>query len=228
MPPPQNQRRATRDIRTLFSRRTTTNIPQTQDRRRIDHLQACLSGPCTIPACQGVRISFNSKSRGGPNLRHANYCTRDAAAPRQNARHSEGELARAVPIIKIVPAKMSPRTPENEVLLRDDDDEECGPVAEDAKEVGEDLREMFTPCNACDRIDDACERNPKETRDEREGAAQRLHGETRRVGVWDIIRASGGVSEAIDEDKGRELTLLKMIEQQGRICLHPSMATTLG
>lgn len=75
------------------------------------------------------------------------------------------------------------------MLLCDDDDEERGPVAEDAEEVGEDGGEVFAPGDTCDGVDDEGEEDPEETGDHGEGAAEGLHGEAGGVGVWDVVCA---------------------------------------
>lgn len=75
------------------------------------------------------------------------------------------------------------------MLLCDDDDEERGPVAEDAQEVGQDLGEVLAPGDARDGVDDEGEERPEEARHLREGAAEGLDGEAGGVGVGDVVRA---------------------------------------
>ena len=94
----------------------------------------------------------------------------------------------------LVPARHAPEepqpAPEDEVLLRDDDDEERGPVAEDGEEVREDGSEVLAPRDAGDGVGDEDEERPREARDAREGAAERLNGEPGGVGVWDVVCAA--------------------------------------
>lgn len=79
------------------------------------------------------------------------------------------------------------------MLLRDDDDEECSPVAEDAQEVGQDLGEVLAAGDTCDGIDHEGEEHPEEAGHHGEGAAERLNGEASRVGVRDVVGTAGSL-----------------------------------
>ena len=77
------------------------------------------------------------------------------------------------------------------MLLGDDHDEERGPIAEDAQEVGQDLGKVLAAGDARDCVNHKREEHPEEARDGGEGTAQGLDGETGGVRVRYIVRSAG-------------------------------------
>lgn len=75
------------------------------------------------------------------------------------------------------------------MLLRNDHDEERGPIAQDTEEIGQDLGEMLATCYSSNGIHDKAQEGPEKSRDHRERTSEGLNRQPSGIRVWNVISA---------------------------------------
>ena len=129
-------------------------------------------------------ITNQSRHRSNkPDLGHTNYGTCPPNQKRQQCRQTKREILLILPSSPIEPNV----SPEDEVFLENDRNENHEPITHEGKEILEYREEVVAACNSADEVDGDNHANPKVTGDGLAVATKNLTAKSSRICPRNIV-----------------------------------------